>query len=99
MKKIIFILSAIALFSFSLKKINANKASATVIQEEGVYVFTDCKPDSTYEYLGTIKPVTLNGYHSQVRSAATKLAKKKFPDCDAIILSDDDSKADVVKFK
>ena len=92
-----------SLVSFTLINYEPKKSTAEVEQMQGVYIFTDSKPVSEYEYLGTVKSTF--GWDSQyrgVRDRLIKKAKKDFPEGDALILqfkSGGTYKCDVIKFK
>jgi len=81
-----------------LQKINKNHA--LVEERQGINVFILSKPQSNYDYLGTIKVgmrVTADPL-----STLIKQCKKEFPAADGIIISDPDlqkAKADCIKFK
>lgn len=75
-----------------------------VIQIEGLYIFTDCKPVKEYVYLGTVKNSAgiNNPQYSNVRDYLIKRAKKEYDDADALILTLNAGGADVcdvIKFK
>jgi hypothetical protein len=102
MKNRIFAVIAImtiATLSYSL--IQQPKNLAEVEQIQGLYIFTDSKPVTEYEYLGTIKTgaVVMSSKHKDVMSILLKKAKKEYPTGEAIILSSDYFEADVIKFK
>jgi hypothetical protein len=102
MKKIIFGLllgvSFTALVGAGIEAYTVSKSTANVETMQGVRVFTDSKPVMEYEYLGTVKmTIALSGKYSEVRDFLIKTAKKKYPQCEAIIINR--GSADVVKFK
>ena len=80
------------------------KSNADVNQYEGVYVFTDSKPQKDYEYLGTVK-ISLglgSGQYQNVRNSLIKKAKKEDPQADGLIMNFKDmgtDRADAIKFK
>ena len=99
-------LIALVLFSFSHPgSYEIKKSTAEVINMEGLNVFTDCKPLSTYDYLGTVSSNTGgfgNSQYEGVRSRLIKKVKKQFPEADGIIIyanSGQVDKADAIKFK
>lgn len=111
MKKILFFLIiAASFFMITAASNGIERASAIVNQYEGLYVFTDSKPNNDYQYLGTVKPTgrlvaamggTSNQY-TDVRGRLVAAAKKRYPGAEAIILTLIDGevdKADVIKFK
>jgi len=85
---------------------DVRKSTAEVEQLAGFYVFVDSKPVTEYEYLGTINGTggrgSFNPQYTVVRDALLKLARKKYPDADGIMLhlnAGGKDRADVVKFK
>ena len=114
MKKIIFsILLAASFVAITAASNDAQKSFATVNREQGVLIFTDSKPNSEYEVLGTIKATSVNMdtdlditalYYEQLKANVFKqMAKKKniekYEDAEAIIIYPDQQKADVIIFK
>ncbi len=84
---------------------DVKKGTAEVDQYQGVYVFTDSKPVSEYEYLGTVKltfRIGNSGQYQSVRDVMIKKAKKDYPEADGIIMIFKDGgtdRADAIKFK
>jgi hypothetical protein len=104
MKKIISFACVALLFCAAFTLPTTEKGNAVVNQYEGLYIFTDCKPVSEFEYLGTVKYSGSfgSGQYVEVRDALIKKAKKDFPGCNAIILTlieGSADKADAVKLK
>lgn len=96
---LLIILGTAMCYSFSHVQ-NIEPASATVEQEQGLYIFTHCKPVAAYDYIGTVKiKVTMSGSPDELFSKAIKKAKKEFPTGDGIIFNAELDKADVIKFK
>jgi hypothetical protein len=67
------------------------KRSAEVNLVEGICIFTDCNPVSSYDNLGDVKVGSSGGlgndsYNSQ-RDAAIKKVKKDYPTADGILIS------------
>lgn len=100
MKKMIFVLLLSAPILLAAKMINAHEA-ATVNAIEGVNIFYQCKPTDAYEYLGTYKIPLISVDTKAEKNIATmvKEGKKKFPTAEAIVIADDMSQCDVVRFK
>lgn len=78
---------------------------ANVNKVQGLYIFTDCKPASDYEYLGTIEN-NLGAFktpqYEVVRDALIDKLKKEYPDADGAIFymnTGQKDKADAIKFK
>ena len=102
MKKLIFGIligvSSMALISAGVSNYVASKQTADVSIYQNVRVFTDCKPVSEYEYLGTVKVrLSVTGEYTEVRDILLKNAKKDYPNCEGIIIAGE--KADVIRFK
>ena len=93
-------------FSFiPAHKPNTNN-QATVNQEQGLYLFTDCKPVNDYEFLGTVQGKSAmsisNEQYIDVRNLLIKRVKKEFPKADGIIFHFDNGgrdAADAIFFK
>lgn len=103
MKKIFFFLVVIFITSFVLKPIT-NKSEAQAEQYQGLYIFTDCKPTSPYDYLGNVKVGLTMGdvQYTGVRDKMIKKCKKDYPSADGLILhfvSGGTDKGDAIKFK
>lgn len=109
MKKIIIFFGIAFIFStiFAFTSINyqSKKSLAEVEQYQGIHVFSDSKPTSEYEYLGTVKRNT-GGFgssqYADVRDGLIKKAKKKYPHGNGIILilkSGASDRADVIKIR
>jgi len=78
------------------------KATATVEQHEGIYIFMLSKPVAEYEYLGTVKKsaIEMSGQSDERFKALVKHCKKDFPRADGLIIQDIDmKKADAITFK
>ena len=111
MKSTLLTICAVAAIFFSFTTFTANpQAAAEVNQYEGIYIFTDCKPATAYEYLGTVKPKGRgwdlvggnSNQYTDLRDRLIKAAKKEHKDAQGIILDLKDGgvdKADVIKFK
>jgi len=88
MNKIIFIILFFA-GSFTIKH-TSDKATATVNQVGGIYIFTDSKPNSDYNYLGTVKSgggfSFASPQYQPIRDMFIKKIKKEYPQADGIIL-------------
>jgi len=102
MKKLIFGMiigiTFMALVGAGVINYTVNKNTANVETYQNIRVFMDSKPVTEYEYLGTVKMhIALTGEYTEVRDFLIKTAKKKYPQCDAIIIKDDS--ADVIQFK
>jgi hypothetical protein len=82
-----------------------NKATATVSQIRGFYVFTDCQPTEKYKYLGTIEGANVGlktPQYDVVRDGLLKKLREKYPEADGAILNFNSAakdKADAIKFE
>ncbi len=113
--KILTIAGAILLLAFTtVKVIDNNKAQATVNQEQGLFLFVDCKPIAEYELIGTLKsqlvnmdtkslenyPLSYNQLKEDIfRLFNQKKNKEKFRGAQAVIIYPEQQKADFIKFK
>lgn len=91
------------LFSFKMMY-EPKKNTAEVDQVQGIYVFTDSKPISEYDYIGSVKSgMSFSGsQYSDIRDKLIKKMKKDFPDANGLILSlqaGGTDRADAIKFK
>lgn len=80
------------------------KSYAEVNQYSGVYVFYMCKPVREYEYIATMKKVVVADTHQEALVKYAALAKKEYPNCEAIIMNKFENGFskdvfDVIKFK
>ena len=104
MKRIVFSILVIAAVGFSTNHYTSDKATATVNQVQGYYLFVDCKPATEYEYLGTVKSSGPSGnpQYTVIRDRLIKRIKKDWPAADGIIFhfsSGSADHADAIKFK
>ena len=105
MRKIIFSILIITAVGFSAKHTTSDKATATVNQVQGVYLFIDSKPVAAYEYLGTVDTkgiTTSNPQYIVIRDKLIKRIKKDWPAADGVIFSFNAGgrdHADAIKFK
>lgn len=87
---------------------------ATVNQDEGIYIYTDCQPDGEYDYITTITPKTvqvgnnISGQgglsvceltYEQLKKDFLKQIKKKHHGANGLILYPDQNKGDVIFVK
>ncbi len=77
---------------------------AEVNQVQGIFIFTDCKPLSSYTYLGTINHNTSswNPQYTNVRDKIIDKVRKQYPQADGIIFylnSGGADKADAIKMQ
>lgn len=100
MKKIIICLMAVGLLVCSFKVLDT-KASATVNQIEGLYIFIQSKPASEYDYMGSVvKGTAWSGKPEEMLNAIIKKVKKEYPQATGVIFTNNDmDKADAIKFK
>lgn len=102
--KTLFLSIALTLSLISFAQDAPKKNLAEVNQYSGVYVFIDCKPVREYEFIATMKKaVAVNSAMEAIKKYAA-MAKKEYPDCDAIIFHDvvmslSKDQFDVIKFK
>jgi len=104
MKRIFYSIAIICAVGFSVKKIANEKATATVNQVQGVFLFVDCSPATQYDYLGSveIKNSKYGDQYQPVRDALLKALKNKYTQADGAILhfvNGARDKADAIKFK
>jgi hypothetical protein len=89
--------------AFKLGSYEAKKNTAEVEQYQGVFVFTDSKPVSEYDFLGSVKGgISLSGQYSSVRDNLIKRAKKEYPNADALIMhfsTGGTDRCDAIKYK
>ena len=98
---ILLCIALLTLAGFMVVDLTSDKSLANVNQVQGVYLFVQCKPVNEYTFQGNIKSgLTMSGKPDELFNNVVKQAKKKFPDCDAIIFTDATlEKADCIKFK
>jgi hypothetical protein len=86
----------------SIVKPKQNASLAEVNKVEGLLVFTDCKPVSPFQNLGTISAVQMGADYEGTRDALIGKVKRKHPTADAIIYHPYDRYGvpwvDVIKF-
>ena len=105
MKKIIFSILIIVAVGFSTNHFTSEKATATVNQVQGVYIFIDSKPVTDYTYLGTVDTkgiATDNPQYTVIRDKLITRIKKDWPAADGVIFSFNAGgrdHADAIKFK
>lgn len=90
-KNVFFFLLGIgfcSLLSFKLKDENqeTSKANAQVSIIDGVFIFTDSKPLSSYEELGVVE-LYFSGdtQYQSIRDNLIKKARKKYPEAEGLI--------------
>lgn len=100
-----FLLATFLFTVFAFSNGSNSNAIAEVNMYQNLHVFSDAKPSSEYEYLGTIKSST-GGFGSpqyeSVRDRLIKKAKKEYPRANGLILNLREGKADqadVILFK
>ena len=115
MKRIVFSILVIVAVGFSTNHYTSDKATATVNQQGGIYIFTDSKPVSEYEFVQTIKceGMTTGTKIGEATTAACLCSldytqqiefalnriKKKKIQGDGIIYNAATKSVDVIKFK
>jgi hypothetical protein len=105
MKKIIFATVLFIAVGFSTNHYTSDKATATVNQVQGVYIFIDSKPVAEYTYLGTVDTkgiATDNPQYTIIRDKLIGRIKKDWPAADGVIFSFNAGgrdHADAIKFK
>lgn len=108
--KLFFVLgaavSALLLLGISAKgkEIYEPKHSTAEVEFiNGFYVFTDSRPVSDYQYLGSVSvSFATNAQYSPIRDKLLKKARKEYPEANGIILhlnSGANDKADAIRFK
>lgn len=99
-KTVVSIVAGIMITGLFAFKSLMEKGLAVVEQKQGVYVFEKCKPKNEYTYLGNVKSgVYLNLSGITPIERLIKRAKEAYPDVEAIMPSEDQLSADVIKFK
>jgi hypothetical protein len=103
MKAVIMLFAYSLLLSFTVYEYQIKPSTAEAIQVQGLYIFTDSKPVSDYEYLGTVNvSMSMSGQYNDVKNSLIKKTKKDFPNAEAIIITlvtGSSDKADVIRFK
>ena len=110
MKKIllnVFIGSSLLLaVGFTVASYDVKKSTAEVNQIQGIFIFTNSKPLSEYEYLGSIKTSSIvslgSAQYQPVRDKMIKKIKKDYPQANGAIFyfnNGSADKADAIKFK
>lgn len=114
MQKFICTVATVSLLAFTSTKFDTAKATATVNQEQGYFIFVDSKPQVEYDVIQTITSkrvsidlVSMQAYelsYAQLkeeiyRQLSQKKNKQKFEKGEALIIYPDQQKADVIKFK
>jgi len=94
MKKIIInsllIFTLIGLISFTVFE-NENNSLAKTEQVQGIYIFYNSKPVSTYDVIGSEKTsFALKGNPEELINIAIKKAKKDFPNTEGIVFTNED---------
>jgi hypothetical protein len=99
MKKIT--IAAILILTTLAFKVVSVKNTATVEQQQGLYIFLHCKPSAEYNYLGSVKSgMAMTGQPQEMLPKMINKVKKEYPDADGIIFTSEDMKqVDAVKFK
>lgn len=103
MKRITTAIVLLSLFAFTYIN-HTEKSKAVANQVQGLYIFTDCTPATSYTYLGTVQ----NGFrfsgsaqYQPVRDKLIKKIKERYPDADGVIfhfVNGAADKADAIKF-
>ena len=115
MIKFFFGIVFVGLVGFSVKKPADNKSLANVNQQQGILIFTDCKPVAEYEFVKNINAegqtlgTVINGgpgqicfcsyTYTQAVEATLKMISKKKLQADGIIFNTSNMSADLIKFK
>lgn len=87
MKKLTLLPVAI-LFAMIAFAQQPKKNLTEVNQYSGVYVFIDCKPVAEFTYIATMKKMCVANSMIDAVQKYAAMAKKEYPDCDAIIFHD-----------
>jgi hypothetical protein len=114
MKRLLFLLAVAIVTLTATTNIN-EKSFATVNQEQGLFIFTDSKPNADYEVIATLKAKSMTAdlktlqplgglYYEDLkndifRQIGKKKNRDKFEKANALIIYPDQQKADVIKFK
>ena len=74
-------------FTSEYKSLEQDYAIAVAKKYRGIYVFMESEPKNDYEIIGDInKLASWGGSYEERRNGLIKKAKKKYPDCDGIII-------------
>jgi hypothetical protein len=96
-------LSGLCLFFLLLTAFTffVDRASGTVDQKQGLYIFMLSKPVAEYEYLGSVKKsLAWTGQPEEMLNSMIKKVKKDYPDANGIIFTSVNmERADAIKFK
>jgi len=96
-KLILSILVIVCAVGFSTNHYTSDKATATVNQVNGLYLFVDCTPVSEYKYIGSVKYssiVQTNPQYTVIRDALIKRVKKDWPDANGVMFHFSSGSAD-----
>lgn len=103
MKKLFTIILIAVMFSLTaFNYVTENtKATATVEQKQGLYIFILSKPTTEYNYLGSVKKnVAWSGKPEEMLNSMIKKMLKEYPKADAIIFTNlQMDMADAIQFK
>lgn len=99
----VLLIAVLTLFIMSFSIISdysVAKKTAEVRQVEGIYVFFCAEPVSEYKFLGTARVQLVIDDNTDTRIySVIKRAKKKYPECEAVIFRELDlGVADCIKF-
>jgi hypothetical protein len=92
------------LLAFSTLNYEVRKSTAEVDMISGFYVFSDSKPVSEFDFLGSVKgqSMSMNPQYTNIRDGILKRVKKEYPDANGVILhlnSGGTDRADAIKIK
>ena len=102
MKKIILILSILAIILFSFRMAISEPHNAQVYKWQGFDVFMECTPTSDYTVLGTVKEkgIVWSGKPKEMFTTILRRVKKDYPTADGVIFDlVNGQKASCIKFK
>lgn len=72
------------------------KNAATVEQFEGLYIFTDSRPQRKYKYLGSVKATfSMSGQYHAVRKILANKVRKEYPNAEGLIIHANNGGQDV----
>lgn len=99
--KIFIAILTAGLLLTAFKTETADKSSAIVDQQQGLYIFILSKPTTEYDYLGSVKKgLAWTGQPGEMLNSMIKKVKKDYPKADGIIFTAIDmDKADAIRFK
>jgi len=101
MRKLAFVLGLAVAAGIAMKSLDyqLKKSTAEVITTNGIYIFMYAKPESEYEFLGTVNMKGFNLSKPAIDFVAEK-TRKQYPGAEAVIIkSSNYTQVEAIKFK